>query len=78
MTSSSAFGLIAGCRGSLQRPLGGSRNSYPTLNGVAVHGGSINGPGAVVIDGMLYVSSGYVHIGTTPGNVLLAHSEEGR
>jgi polyvinyl alcohol dehydrogenase (cytochrome) len=52
--------------------------TYTTLNGVAAHGGSINGPGAVVVDGMLYVSSGYVHIGTTPGNVLLAYSVEGR
>ncbi len=53
-------------------------NSYPTLNGIAAHGGSINGPGVVVVDGMLYVSSGYLYIGTTPGNVLLAYSVEGQ
>jgi len=47
------------------------------VNGVAAHGGSLNGPGAVVVNGMLYVSSGYTHIATAPGNVLLAFSVDG-
>jgi len=51
---------------------------FSTVNGVAARGGSLNGPGAVVVGGMLYVNSGYVHIGTTPGNVLLAFSVDGK
>jgi len=45
---------------------------YETVNGVKAKGGSLDGPGAVVVDGMLYVNSGYSFIGHTPGNVLLA------
>lgn len=49
---------------------------YTTVNGVPGRGGSVNGPGAVVVDGMVYVNSGHVHIGTTAGNVLLAFAVE--
>jgi polyvinyl alcohol dehydrogenase (cytochrome) len=52
--------------------------NFDTINGVLARGGSLNGPGAVVVGGMLYVNSGYVHLGTTPGNVLLAFSVDGR
>jgi polyvinyl alcohol dehydrogenase (cytochrome) len=52
---------------------------YPnTTNGVAAHGGSLDGPGAVVADGMLYVGSGYAVFGGMPGNALLAFSVSGR
>ncbi len=51
---------------------------YTTVNGVAAHGGSIDGPGPVVVGGMLYVNSGYSNYGTTPGNALLAFSVDGR
>jgi polyvinyl alcohol dehydrogenase (cytochrome) len=51
---------------------------YRTVNGVAAHGGSIDGPGAVVVGGTLYVSSGYSIFGGLPGNVLLAYSVDGR
>jgi hypothetical protein len=34
--------------------------------------------GPVVVDGILYVSSGSGFIGTMPGNVLLAYSLDGR
>ena len=51
---------------------------YHTVNGVAARGGSINGPGAVVVGGTLYVSSGYGIFGGLPGNVLLAYSVDGR
>jgi polyvinyl alcohol dehydrogenase (cytochrome) len=51
---------------------------YSTVNGVAAHGGSLDGPGAVVVDGMLYVNSGYAFFGTAPGNVLLAFSIDGK
>jgi polyvinyl alcohol dehydrogenase (cytochrome) len=45
---------------------------YSTVNGVPGHGGSIDGPGAVVVDGMVYVNSGYARQNGMPGNVLLA------
>lgn len=50
-----------------------------TVNGVAAKGGSLNGPGPVVVDGMLYVNSGYGAFGSMPGNVFLAFGvAEGR
>lgn len=45
---------------------------YDTVNGVAGHGGAIDGPGPVLADGMLYVNSGYAQWSGVPGNVLLA------
>jgi polyvinyl alcohol dehydrogenase (cytochrome) len=50
---------------------------FSTVNGVAAHGGSLNGAGATVVDGMVYVNSGYSLFGEAPGNVLLAFSAEG-
>jgi polyvinyl alcohol dehydrogenase (cytochrome) len=49
---------------------------FSTVNGVAAHGGSLNGAGAVVADGMVYVSSGYSRFGEAPGNVLLAFAAQ--
>ncbi|MGX9427026.1 MULTISPECIES: outer membrane protein assembly factor BamB family protein [Bradyrhizobium] len=45
---------------------------YETVNGVPAHGGAIDGPGPVIVDGMLYVNSGYAQWSGVPGNVLLA------
>ncbi len=49
-----------------------TNGEYETVNGVTGQGGSINGPGPVVVDGMVYVNSGYAAFGGRPGNVLLA------
>jgi polyvinyl alcohol dehydrogenase (cytochrome) len=49
---------------------------FATVNGVAGHGGSIDGPGAVVLKGMVYVNSGYARQSGMPGNVLLAFTAE--
>jgi polyvinyl alcohol dehydrogenase (cytochrome) len=49
-------------------------HKFDTVNGVAANGGSLDGSGAVVVDGMVYVNSGYIFTGHTPGNVLLAYS----
>jgi polyvinyl alcohol dehydrogenase (cytochrome) len=46
--------------------------NYKAVNGVAAKGGSIDGPGAVVVNGMVFVNSGYARFGGMPGNVLLA------
>jgi polyvinyl alcohol dehydrogenase (cytochrome) len=51
---------------------------YTTVNGVAANGGSLDGPGPVVVDGMVFVNSGYGFIAGKPGNVLLAFSVDGR
>ena len=49
-----------------------TNGEHETVNGVAARGGSINGPGPVVVGGMVYVNSGYAAFGGRPGNVLLA------
>ena len=49
---------------------------YQTVNGVKASGGSLDGPGPVVVDGMVFVNSGYPRFGGMPGNVLLAFAVE--
>lgn len=45
---------------------------FDAVNGVKAKGGSIDGPGPVVVGGMVFVTSGYARNGGVPGNVLLA------
>jgi polyvinyl alcohol dehydrogenase (cytochrome) len=45
---------------------------YATVNDVSGHGGAIDGPGPVIVDGMVYTNSGYGLWSGIPGNVLLA------
>lgn len=47
-------------------------HDYATVNGVSAHGGAMDGPGPTIVDGMLYVNSGYGKWGGLLGNVLLA------
>ena len=54
-----------------------TKGDYQTVNGIAAKGGSIDGGGAVVVDGMVYVGSGSGIYGGMPGNVLLAYSVDG-
>jgi polyvinyl alcohol dehydrogenase (cytochrome) len=49
---------------------------FQTVNGVKAKGGAIDGPGAVVIKGMVFLNSGYSRFGGLPGNVLLAFAPE--
>jgi len=50
---------------------------FETVNKVPAKGGSLNGPGPVVVDGMLFMNSGYAYLGYgAPGNVLLAFGPE--
>ncbi len=51
--------------------------TYETVNGVPGHGGSLDGPGPAIADGMLFVNSGYPTSGGMSGNVLLAFSVDG-
>jgi polyvinyl alcohol dehydrogenase (cytochrome) len=49
---------------------------YKTVNGVKAKGGSMDGPGPVVANGMIFVTSGYARFGGMPGNVLLAFAPQ--
>jgi polyvinyl alcohol dehydrogenase (cytochrome) len=51
---------------------------YKPVNGVTANGGSLDGPGPVVVGGMLFVNSGYAFVSGKPGNVLLAFSIDGK
>jgi len=51
---------------------------YSAVNGVPAKGGSIDGAGPVVVQGVLYVNSGYPRFGGMPGNALLAFSVDGK
>jgi polyvinyl alcohol dehydrogenase (cytochrome) len=49
---------------------------FTTVNGVPAHGGSIDGPGPVIVNGIVLIGSGYPRNGGNPGNVLLAFGAE--
>jgi polyvinyl alcohol dehydrogenase (cytochrome) len=49
-----------------------------TVNGVPSKGGGMNGPGATIADGMVFVNSGYGSIGFMAGNAILAFSVDGK
>jgi len=49
---------------------------FETVNKVAAKGGSLDGPGPVVVGGMLFVNSGYAFFNGMPGNVLLAFTAQ--
>jgi polyvinyl alcohol dehydrogenase (cytochrome) len=51
---------------------------YDAINGGKAKGGSLDAGGAAVVDGMLYVTSGYGQFGGIGGNVLLAFSVDGK
>jgi polyvinyl alcohol dehydrogenase (cytochrome) len=46
---------------------------FPTVNGLRAKGGILDGGGPTIVQGMLYMESGYATTrGGVPGNVLLA------
>ncbi len=50
---------------------------YTTVNGVTAKGGSFNGPGPVIVGGMVFMNSGYAYLGFgSGGNVLLAFAPQ--
>jgi polyvinyl alcohol dehydrogenase (cytochrome) len=53
-----------------------TNRDFTTVNGVKADGGSIDGPGPVVANGMVYVTAGNGGIVGSPGNVLLAFALE--
>jgi len=53
-----------------------ANREFTTVNGVKASGASMDGPGAIVAGGMLYVNAGYGGLVGRPGNVLLAFALE--
>lgn len=53
-----------------------ANREFETVNGVKANGASMDGPGPVVVDGMLFINSGYGGFIGRPGNVLLAFGLE--
>jgi polyvinyl alcohol dehydrogenase (cytochrome) len=51
---------------------------FETVNGPPAHGGSLDAAGPAVVNGMVFVNSGYNQFGGMPGNVLLAFSVDGK
>ena len=49
-----------------------TNREFETVNGVKAKGGAMDGPGAAVGNGMIFINSGYVSLIGRPGNVLLA------
>jgi len=49
-----------------------TNREFETVNGVPAAGGSLNAAGPVIVDGMVYINSGYSFMGSRGGNVLLA------
>jgi polyvinyl alcohol dehydrogenase (cytochrome) len=51
---------------------------FETVNGVTAKGGSFDGPGPVIANGMVLTSSGYGMWGGSAGNVLLVFTVDGK
>jgi polyvinyl alcohol dehydrogenase (cytochrome) len=49
---------------------------FHTKNGIRAHGGSLNGAGPTIVDGVLYVNTGYTN--AMDGNVLLAFAPDAK
>jgi polyvinyl alcohol dehydrogenase (cytochrome) len=53
-----------------------TNRSFDTVNGVKANGGSMDGPGPIVVNGMVFMNSGYGGLVGHAGNVLLAFALE--
>jgi polyvinyl alcohol dehydrogenase (cytochrome) len=51
---------------------------FDTVNGKAARGGAMDAAGPAIVNGMVFVNSGYGQWGGMPGNVLLAFSVNGK
>ena len=51
---------------------------FETINHVAAQGGSFNGGGVAIANGMVITECGFGFVGGKPGNVLLAFSVDGQ
>ncbi len=55
-----------------------TEQTFQTVNGVTAAGGSLDGPGPTIANGLVYANSGYGTIYGKPGNVLLVFSVAGK
>jgi len=55
-----------------------TRKPYQTVNHVPGMGGSLNSAGVTIVNGTLFVNSGYGFLGGAAGNVLLAFTIDGK
>ncbi len=55
-----------------------TEREFPTVNGKPAHGGSMDTAGPAIVNGMVFVNSGYGQWGGMPGNVMLAFSVNGQ
>lgn len=55
-----------------------TEREFATVNDKPAHGGSMDSAGPAVVNGMVFVNSGYSQWGGMPGNVLLAFSVDGK
>ena len=55
-----------------------STQEVATVSGATARGGSVGGGGPMIVDGMVYINSGYGIYWHMPGNLLLAFSVDGR
>jgi polyvinyl alcohol dehydrogenase (cytochrome) len=51
---------------------------FVTVNGIKASGGSLDQGGATIVNGVVYINSGYGQRNGQPGNVLLAYSVDGK
>jgi len=54
-----------------------TRQSFGIRNGVEAKGGSIEADGPVIVNGQVFITSGYEKWGEAPGNVVLVYSLNG-
>lgn len=55
-----------------------TKEEVTTVSGKTAEGGSLDIDGPVIVDGQLYINSGYGSFGEIPGNVLLVYSVDGK
>ena len=51
---------------------------FVTVNSIRASGGSLDHGGATIVNGVVYINSGYGQRTGQPGNVLLAYSVDGK
>ena len=54
-----------------------TRKSFGIRNGIEAKGGSIESDGPVIVNGQVFITSGYEKWGEAPGNVVLVYSLNG-
>ncbi len=53
-----------------------TKHPFDTVNKVPAHGGTIDAIGPTIVNGMVYIGSGYAVVGSGTGNVLIAFSAD--